>query len=53
MLLRAVSVDRMAERGIESHAPVVSRRECIATPEPFRDLLIGMARSVVMEATHV
>jgi hypothetical protein len=52
MLLRAVSVDRMAERGIESHAPVVSRRECIATPEPFRDLLISMARSVVMETTH-
>lgn len=45
MLLRAVSKDRMRQRGMSDHAPVVRRKECLATPTPFRDLLIGMAQT--------
>ncbi len=45
MLLRSVSKRRLAERGLSSHAAVVQRRECIATPDPFRNLLISIARS--------
>jgi hypothetical protein len=32
--------------------PQLPKPERSATPEPFRDLLIGMARSVVREASH-
>ena len=50
MLLRAVSKDRMRQRGMAVHAPVVTRKECLATPVPFRDLLIDMARSARPQA---
>ena len=45
MLLRAVSERRMQERGMLACQPVVRRRECIATPKPFRDLLLSIART--------
>lgn len=45
MLLRAMSKGRMTERGLSDHAPVVRRKECIATPPAFRDLLISIAIS--------
>jgi hypothetical protein len=37
----------------DSPLPRIKQSEALATPEPFRNLLIGMARSVVMETTHV
>ena len=36
----------------DSPLPRIKQSEALATPEPFRNLLIGMARSVVMETTH-
>ena len=33
--------------------PHMAKSEALATPEPFRDLLIGMARSVVKETANV
>jgi len=50
MLLRAVSEARMKERGMKNHKPVVSRKECLATPEPFRDLLIEIAQTGILRA---
>lgn len=45
MLLRAMSAGRMRDRGLDGHAPVIARKECLATPEPFRDLLLSIART--------
>lgn len=43
--LRGISDRRMRERNMTVRPPVIPRRECEATPEPFRDLLISIARS--------
>jgi hypothetical protein len=45
MWLRALSDRRIAERGVDVPPKVVPRRECEATPLPFRDLLLSIART--------
>lgn len=43
--LRAMSAARMKRRGISEQVETVRRRDCEATPEPFRDLLLSIART--------
>jgi hypothetical protein len=43
--LRALSAARMLERGITEPVETVRRGDCEATPIPFRDLLLSIARS--------
>jgi len=43
--LRSMSKARMAERGVTEDLATIPRRECAATPDAFRDLLLSIARN--------